>query len=259
MHWVLNNVPTWLIGFVLVGGATLATLAALRFVRRRGFVSDEDSVSLGGTLEVVGAIYGIVLAFVIVLMWQSIDTARDAVSDEASALAQFAVDIRVLPPDDRARVEDSLSGYLNAVLDDEWHTMEDGKESVRAHRALDGLFAAMEQVRPMTAVQQTWYEEALSKLNDSAGHRRKRIEAMSNELPVPVDILLFGGGIITLAFVVIHGSRRSGVHTFVVGALTLLIAYNLFLVVILDYPFSGDIRVTPEPFRQGVLTQFERS
>jgi hypothetical protein len=80
---------------------------------------------------------------------------------------------------------------------------------------------------------------------------------MSNELPVPVDILLFGGGLITLAFVVIHGSRRSGVHTFVVAALTVLIAYNLFLVVILDYPFSGDVSVSPQPFRQGVLMQFE--
>src|SRR5688500_1690182 len=115
MHWILNNVPTFFIGLVFVGGTTLATLVALRLVRRRNLVKDEDSVSLSGTLEVVGAIYGIVLAFVIVLMWQSIDTARDAVSDEASSLAQFAIDIRVLPPEDRVRVEESLSGYLNAV------------------------------------------------------------------------------------------------------------------------------------------------
>ena len=257
MHWVLNHVATWLIGVVLVGGATVATLAALRFVRRRNLVADEDSVALGGTLEVVGAIYGIVLAFVIVLQWQSIDTARDAVSDEASSLAQFAIDIRVQPPADRARVEKSLSGYLNAVLDDEWHTMEKGEESIKAHRALDDLFTTMEHVRPLTDVQHTWYEEALSKLNDAAGQRRKRLETMSNELPPPVDFLLFGGGIITLAFVVIHGSRRSGTHTFVVAALSLLIAYNLFLVLILDYPFSGSVSVEPDPFRQGVLTQFE--
>jgi hypothetical protein len=42
---------------------------------------------------VAGAIYGIVLAFVIVLMWQGLDTARDAVSDEATALAQFSIDL----------------------------------------------------------------------------------------------------------------------------------------------------------------------
>jgi len=257
MHWVLNNIPTWAIGFVIVCGATLLTLGALHIVRRRNLVSDEDSVSLGGTLEVVGAIYGIVLAFVIVLMWQSIDTARDAVSDEASSLAQFAIDIRVLPPEDRARVENSLSNYLNAVLDEEWDAMADGHESLRAHRALDRIFTTMEHVRPVTDVQQTWYVEAVSKLNESTTYRRKRLETMNNLLPLPVDILLFGGAIITLAFVVIHGSRRSGTHTFVVAALAALIAYNLFLALILDYPFSGSISVTPEPFRQGVLLQFE--
>ena len=258
MHWVLNHVPTWLIGVVVVGGLTVLTLAVLRVVRRRNMISDSDSVSLGGTLEVVGAIYGIVLAFVIVLQWQSLDTARDAVSDEASSLSQFSVDVRVLPTDGRERVEDSVSNYLDAVVNDEWKAMEDGEESPRAHDAFDDMFKTMETVVPQTEVQYTWYEESIGRLNEAAVHRRKRLESMHNELPMPVRVLLFGGGLITLAFVVIHGVRRTSTHTFVVAALAALVAYNLFLVVILDYPFSGSIRVTPEPFRQGVLAQLYR-
>jgi hypothetical protein len=251
-------VPTWLIGVVVVGGLTALSLVALRVVRRRNMVSDRDSESLGGTLEVVGAIYGIVLAFVIVLQWQSLDTARDAVSDEASALSQFSLDIRVLPPDGRERIEDSVATYLDTVVTDEWHAMEDGEESLAAHDAFDNIFTTMETVVPQTEVQHTWYDESIGRLNDAAAHRRKRLESLHNELPVPVRVLLFGGGLITLAFVVIHGARRTSTHTFVVAALAALVAYNLYLVVILDYPFSGSVRVTPEPFRQGVLAQLHR-
>jgi len=256
MRWVLNHVATGLIGVIVVGGLVLVALVALHFVRQRGLISDDESASLGGTLEVVGAIYGIVLAFVIVLMWQGLDAARDAVSDEASALAQFSVDVRALPPADRARIEKGLTDYLHAVVNDDWRHMKEGNESLRAHEALDGLLATMEGVVPETEVQKTWYDEAISKLNEAASHRRKRLEAMSNELPNPLRVLLFGGGFITLAFVVIHGARRSPTHTFVVAALSALVAYNLYLVVILDYPFSGSVRVSPQPFRQGVLAPF---
>jgi hypothetical protein len=256
MRWVLNHVATGLIGVIVVGGMVLAALGGLHFVRQRGLISDEDSKSLAGTLEVVGAIYGIVLAFVIVLMWQGQDTARDAVSDEASALAQFSIDIRVLPPADRDRIEQGLSDYLHAVVNDDWRLMREGNESLRAHRALDDLLVTMEQVVPETEVQKTWYGEAISKVNEAASHRRKRLEAMSNELPNPLRFLLFGGGLITLAFVVIHGARRSPTHTFVVAALSALVAYNLYLVVVLDYPFSGSVSVSSEPFRQGVLARF---
>jgi len=256
MRWVLNHVATGLIGVIVVGGMVLLALVGLHLVRRRGLISDDESESLGGTLEVVGAIYGIVLAFVIVLMWQGLDTARDAVSDEATALAQFSIDVRVLPPADRARIEGRLSNYLHAVVTDDWHHMKEGNESLRAHRALDDLLTTMEQVVPETDVQKTWYDEAISKVNEAASQRRKRLEAMSNELPAPLRFLLFGGGFITLAFVVIHGARRSPTHTFVVAALSALVAYNLYLVVILDYPFSGSVRVSPAPFRQGVLAPF---
>jgi hypothetical protein len=249
-------VATGLIGVIVVGGMVLAALFGLHFVRKHSLISDDESTSLGGTLEVVGAIYGIVLAFVIVLMWQGLDTARDAVSDEASALAQFSIDVRVLPPAERARIETGLSDYLHAVVDDDWHHMREGNESPRAHRALDGLLTTMEGVVPETEGQKTFYDEAISKVNEAVSHRRKRLETMSNELPSPLRALLFGGGLITLAFVVIHGARRSPTHTFVVAALSALVAYNLFLVVILDYPFSGSVRVSPEPFRQGELARY---
>ena len=38
-----------------------------------------------------------------------------------------------------------------------------------------------------------------------------------------------------------------------VVAITTLIAYVLFLSIILDYPFSGSVRVSTAPYHQGVL------
>ena len=37
---------------------------------------------------------------------------------------------------------------------------------------------------------------------------------------------------------------------------TAILAFNLVLATTLDYPFSRDVLVSPEPFRIGVLRQF---
>jgi hypothetical protein len=48
------------------------------------------------------------------------------------------------------------------------------------------------------------------------------------------------------------------VHNLMVGALALLISSVLFSIGVLEYPFSGDVRVSPEAFEL-VLERFERS
>jgi hypothetical protein len=46
------------------------------------------------------------------------------------------------------------------------------------------------------------------------------------------------------------------VHKLMVGALALVISSVLFAIGVLEYPFSGDVRVSPEPFEL-VLERFE--
>jgi hypothetical protein len=66
------------------------------------------------------------------------------------------------------------------------------------------------------------------------------------------------GGILVVGFAYLFGLENTLVHNLMVSALALLISSVLFSIGVLEYPFSGDVRVSPEAFEL-VLERFERS
>ena len=57
-------------------------------------------------------------------------------------------------------------------------------------------------------------------------------------------------GLVVMAVATLLDTRHRRSHLFILSALGLVIWLTLALVITLDYPFSGLIRVTDEPIRQ---------
>jgi hypothetical protein len=70
------------------------------------------------------------------------------------------------------------------------------------------------------------------------------------DLPLVIQFLLWGGGLITIAFTYFFGLKNIRAQSLMTAGLTGLIAFNLFLILVLDNPFHGYLRVTPEPLRE---------
>jgi cation transporter-like permease len=70
--------------------------------------------------------------------------------------------------------------------------------------------------------------------------------------------VLVVGGIFVVGFTYLFGLENTLVHTLMVAALALIISLVLFTIGVLEYPFSGGVRVGPEPF-EVVLERFESS
>ena len=255
MRWVLNHIPTAVLGVVIVAIGVGLGLGLLAFVRRSRIALIDENPPLDILFAFMGAVYGIMLAFVIVDLWTSFSAARDTVSTEAAALAQLEIDARPLSAPDRARIDHAMSAYIAAVAGDEVRTMRSGHESRRAHDALDGLALSLEQSQPTTKVQDVWYSEAVGKLNDVAVARRQRIEAAARNMPTPFRVLIFAGAVLPVGFITLVNVQTLRLRTLMVVVVAALVAYAIFLVVVLEYPFSGTVAVSLEPFRQGVLAR----
>jgi hypothetical protein len=250
VRWLLNSVPTPVIGVIMLGATVLIALLASAWVRHRNL----ESVDTGGAMDplgIVGLVYGLVAGLLIFGLWTNYSQARDTVTDEAGALEQVVLDIRPLPDVEQKRVEHAVSRYIDTVVTDEWHQMSLGHESVRAHRALDGIFLELEKAEPTTKVAEVWYSEATTKLNDAARARRLRIEAARREIPGPLRFFVFGGAVFPIGYVILIARRPS--QTLLVAGVAILISSTLFLAVVLDYPFSGTVKASTAPFRQGFL------
>ncbi|RSS59709.1 DUF4239 domain-containing protein [Streptomyces sp. WAC01280] len=257
--WLLNHFSTFTLTVVTVGGTVVLAVAGSVLLRRRypSLAQGEHNDMVGVTLGMFGAIYGIILAFVIVTLWTQLESTQTIVATEATDMALIARDAAAFPPPVRARLDGALSAYVHAVVEDQWPRMRAGRPS---HGATAGSFQAVYDVlqsyEPRTAREEVFYEEAVSQLNDVASQRRARLTMAEQQLPPLLQVLAFGGAIVLIPLTFLYGMRKLRIQILFVASVAALIGFSLLLVFVLDRPFAGELSVSPAPYREGALAQY---
>ena len=82
---------------------------------------------------------------------------------------------------------------------------------------------------------------------------KDRLEHAEQSMPLEFQILIVGGALLVVAFLSFFGSANARVQTMMVSAVAALIGFNLLIVLVLDHPFSGDVTISDQPFREGAL------
>ncbi len=68
----------------------------------------------------------------------------------------------------------------------------------------------------------------------------------SGIVPGVIWCVLFGGAILTVAFTFFFGTQNLRAQTAMTGALCALIFSGLLIIVAIDHPFAGTVKVGPE-------------
>lgn len=245
---------TWLLGVVIVGVSVLLAHVGLRLVRRRvplDVLETQHEVA-GFIIGVLGAIYAVLLAFVVVAVWDQFGDAKIVAATEANQLNDLSRMVEGFPSPVKPRVLEGLRAYGQSVIDDEWKTMSRGEASTKTQAAMDNLWQLFREVEPQTNRENALYAESLDRLNQMSDNRRLRIHASADDIPLLIQILLWGGGLMTIAFTYFFGVRSIKSQALMTAALAGEIAFLLFLVVVLDNPFHGYLRLSPEPMQQSL-------
>jgi hypothetical protein len=255
---VLNTVPI----VVLLVGAVALSLAAMGLAvwivrrtvpaTREGFHAEVSAPMLG----VVAALFGLLFAFVIIIAYQNYLEAGADVSREADSLSSIVRDSAAFPQPDGVRVRSAVGAYARAVVDDEWAQMQDGRDSLQASRELDRLFAALQAVEPRSPAATGFYDDAVRQLNDALDARRDRLAAARGGLPVEMTALILFSAAVILVYALLVGSPHVWFHALGPVAIAMVVAFSLVVLFDLSYPFSGDVRVDPGPFKTGALAPF---
>ncbi|MFE9928497.1 DUF4239 domain-containing protein [Streptomyces sp. NPDC005533] len=257
--WLLNHFSTFTLAVVTVGGTVAVAVAGSVLLRRRypSLARGEHNDMVGVTLGMFGAIYGIILAFVIVTLWTQLDSTQTVVASEATDVALIARDAAAFPPPTRAEVDAALSGYVHSVVDHQWPRMRAGKPSYEANAGkLQAVYDVLQAYEPKTAREEVFYEEAVHHVNDIAAQRRARLTMAEQELPPLLQALAFGGAIVLIPLTFLYGMRKLRIQLLFVASVSALIGFSLLLVFVLDRPFAGELSVSPAPYREGALAQY---
>jgi hypothetical protein len=235
---------------ICIGGVLLLSLAGLLLVRRMvplDLLAEHNEVA-GYIYTVIGAVYGVLLAFVVLVVWQQhIDAEADA-SREASLMADVYRDATVLPDSVAASLRTSIVAYAQSVAHDEWPQLADGKPSVEARDRLHAVWTLLRAYEPDTDLRRAWYGQILQRLSDAGDARQQRLHNAESSLPALVWIVLLFGGLVTIGFSFMFGARHYLLHLTMVFALAGIIATVLVLIASLDHPYAGLAMIQPDAF-----------
>src|ERR687894_2872144 len=186
----MNEIVT-IVFIILI--AVLVSLAGLAVVRRTVPLNElEQHTDVAGYVyAVIGVIYAVVLALVVIAAWEEYRDARAAVADEASAVLNLARAANGWPAGDRAEVEAALVAYASQVVDGEWPAMARGdfgpaSDSVTVNQ----LWQALNEADASAAAKSASYEVALVQLDDLGEARRNRLLFGQEGLPMSMAVIL---------------------------------------------------------------------
>jgi len=235
-------VLTWLAPIIVVVAVALAITAKL-LVRRRAPVGGwfTDSSRSAGTLSVIGTMFAVMLAFVILFSLQSYQRAREGASIEAVAVTELDAVAGVFGPPTSDSLRGGLVCYGRAVVYDEWPAMQDGHPSALVESWVDTLHDDFTAAAPHDARQEAAYAQWFDEVAERRDGRRERLAEATPFLPVPLWLALGIGATLTLGYMVAQADRREGpvIQALPIGFVAALVTAGLLLVVFLDNPYTG--------------------
>ncbi|MEC3953232.1 DUF4239 domain-containing protein [Nocardia sp. CDC153] len=220
---------------------------ALRWSVRKG-AHDEHNEVAGMVFQTVGALYAVLLAFVVVSEWTSLQDARNNTFTEANQLGTLYWNARALPPEAGRDLEATTQRYARVVIDQEWPLLADGGYSPEATELVYRMRADINALPVGDAHAQAVYEHSLSTVNDLAAARRERLSQSGHNVPSALWLALAIGAAVTVGFTFVFGLSNFRAHVALGSALAVLVILVLALIQALDQPFAGTIAVDPDAF-----------
>jgi hypothetical protein len=244
----LTTTSLWVVVLALVVLPTAVAMAGTVLVRSRvplESLASNNEVA-GFKFAVIGVLYAVLLAFAVIVVWESFSDSEGQVTAEAGAAAtlyRLADGFDV--PGARA-LHQRVTDYIDSAVRDDWPAMAHGEGSEAATRALDALHAEAMRLPATDARAGAVLYEILYQLDQLTQARRARIDASTGFVPWLIWRVLFLGGILTVGFTHFFGTRNLAAQTLMTGILTVLIGSTLLVIVAIDRPFSGSVQVPPD-------------
>jgi positive regulator of sigma E activity len=202
-------------------------------------------------LSPLGVIFGLLVAFVAVQVWNDFDKAKLAVAAEASALRAVALLAENLPDEQRTQLRALINRHVDEAVNREWPAM--AHEHLTLTPLSTHLVEALQltiSLKPQDESQRTAQREIVAAVRTALVARRQRIIISQSEVgPVKWAAILLQGLCTLIAIAMVHSDNR---HTCAIAVAIFAtgIALSSLLIAAYSRPFAGEISVGPELLQQ---------
>jgi hypothetical protein len=255
--WLLNLPVPWMALVVFVG--TYFVAAVIYLIVTRLAVNDRARAFKAlspGMLPPLGIIFGLLVGFIAVQVWNDFDRAKVAVASEASALRGVMLLAENFPEEQKSRLRALINRHIEEAVKQEWPAMAEQRATLATlpHTLMEALQVAL-TLKAADDNQRTAQREMVSALERALDARRQRIViSQSSVNSVKWAAILLQGLIALIAIAMVHSDNRLTCAI----ALTMFatgIAASVLLIATYTRPFTGDISVGPELLQQVITSE----
>ncbi len=199
-------------------------------------------------LSVAGSLYAIVLGLIVANSLNDFQQARQNVQAEATALRNIYHMSSGLPDITQTQLKDTIIKYSDLVVNDEWKAMGNGCFSPMARQKFISIWKIIATFNPVSNAQENMQSQLLNLITEVSNARHNRLLASNRGYSPLIHCFLWLGGLITMTFTYFFYIKDLKLQIAMTVLVTLLIVFNLIMVEMFAYPFSGDVKITPEAF-----------
>ena len=220
----------------------------------------------GFIYAVLGVIYAVLLALVVIAVWEDYERARETVESEANATAEIFWLAHRLPEPERDRLQELSRSYAEEVVEREWPLMREGQAPLMGQGQatpngwviIDDIRATLQGFEPGTPAEAALYAEGIDQVEELASARRMRLVEAEEGLPGVLWVVLVFSGAAAISFTYLFGLDSTWAHRLMVGALAAVIGMVLYTIGAMEHPFSGGASIGTGAFDL-ILERFETS
>ena len=210
----------------------------------------------GFTFGVIGAFYGLLLAFVIVAAWQRFDRADEMVQTEAMSLVSLYRISKGLPQPLQHNLQQALRNYALRAINVEWpqmahyiHGETDNPSKADNPIVYLGLWALVGSYNPPDGRQTLLVDKSYDQLQQLGEARALRYMYSNDAFPSVVWLVIYVGLFITIGFSYFFGLDTFPSQALMCGIFSSLLGLTILAILELAHPYQGSVVVSDAPFR----------
>lgn len=209
----------------------------------------EDVHGVASFLEVLGALYGIILAFVIFVVWDQFNKVQTGIYLEASALEDLCHTASFISDSETAhKLKFMIRGYIEMVVGDEARCLARGEMCASAANAFIKVSDAVRAVEIKVPKDQIVFSGLLDALVRVNNVRDARLGVSGARIPGTLwTLILFFSCALVSGFLLL-GFRLIFMGDAMVAIIAGSIVFLLQVISDIDNPFDGNWNISYSPF-----------
>jgi hypothetical protein len=258
-NMLLKMNPLLMLGLFIIffSGAGIVGTYLVRKYSKIG-IRESHNEGIANGFAMTGGLYGLILAFVVFLVWDQFNDAQQKADMEASLCKGLYRNIKYYPVDnnheallEKKKLTETYMNYLEHVIIEDSLLNTKGKESVeykdyrytKTVKSFNTFYKMLEEMNDTVTYKNQRIEEMFKQLNDLGTYRNLRSLAVESEIDFYIWVPLWLGGIIIMLFAYLMNIENKPLHIGINGLIGAFIALVFYIIVLTDHPFNGRMRI----------------